>query len=125
MAVDAKLHLKVDGDQAVLPFHLSMARGAIDPVSDVRLVIEFYMIGDIKYSNPRDWGLRIEVPPLLHNLRVLGNNVLVTKETEAHRRNPGISRSVCIGMAKAATDLLVSGVDPMAEVDRLLGSERY
>jgi hypothetical protein len=122
VAVDAKLHLKVDGDQSVLPFHLSMARGAIDPVSDVGLMVEFNMIRDVKHSDPWDRGLRIEMPPLLDDLGMLGNDIPVTEEALSHRWNPGIPRAVDKRMAESATDLLIPGMDPMAEIDRLLGS---
>ena len=123
VAVDAKLHLKVDGYQTVLFFHLSMACGAIDLISDVGFMIEFHVIRDIKYSNPRDGGLRIEVPSLLHNLRMLGNNVLMTEKTEALRRDPGILRAVDKRMTESATDILVSSMNAMTEIDRLLGSD--
>jgi hypothetical protein len=90
----------------------------------MRLVIKLHMIRDVVDPHPGDRCLRVEVPPFLHDLRMLRNDGRVADETQSHGRNACILRSIHIGMTKAATDLLHSRVNPMAKIDRLFGADR-
>jgi len=56
----------------------------------MRLMVEFDVVRNIKDSNPGDRCLRVEVPPLLHDLRVLGDNRAVAEKTLLDRWNTGI-----------------------------------
>ena len=124
MAIDAETHFKIHRDQAIEFLHVTMALDTIHITANMRLVIEFDMIRNIKDSNPRYRCLCVEVPPLLHDLRVLRNNRAVAEKALLDGRNPGILRSVDKGVAESTTDLLDSCMDPMAEIDRLLRSNR-
>jgi hypothetical protein len=59
------------------------------------------------------------MPPLLHNLGMLRNDVLVAIETKVHGRDSGIVRSFHKRMTEPAVDLLDPRVHPVAEIDRL------
>jgi hypothetical protein len=124
MAIDAETHFKIHRDQAIEFLYVSMALDTIHLTANMRLVIEFDMIRNIKDSNPGYRCLRVEVPPLLHDLRVLRNNRAVAEKALLDGRNPGILRSVHKGVAESTTDLLDPCMNPMAEIDRLLRSNR-
>ena len=47
----------------------------------------------------------------------------MAEKTLFHRREAGVRRAFDEGMAEPAVDLLHSGMDPMAEIDRLLRAE--
>ena len=64
-----------------------MTADAIDVVLDVGLMIELDIVWNIKDTNPRHRRLRVIVPPLLHNLWMLGDDVLVAEQTLPHRGN--------------------------------------
>ena len=100
-----------------------MACGAIDLISNVGLMLEFHVVRNIENPHPWHGCLRIEMPSFLHNLGVLGNDISVAEEALGHRRNPSILRAVDKRVTESATDFLVTGMDPMAEIDRLPGSD--
>ena len=123
MAIDAETHFKIHRDQAIEFLHVTMTLDTIHLASNMQLIIEFDMIRNIKDSNPRYRCLRVEVPPLLHDLGVLRNNRAVAEKALLDGRNPGILRSVDKGITESTTDLLDPCMDPMAEIDRLLCSD--
>ncbi len=90
MAIDAETHFKIHRDQAIEFLYVSMALDTIQLTANMRLVIEFDMIRNIKNSNPGYRCLRVEVPPLLHDLGVLRNNRAVTEKALLDGRNTGI-----------------------------------
>ena len=124
MAIDAETHFKIHRKQAIEFLHLTMALDTIHLASNMRLVIEFDMIRNIKDSNPGDRCLRVKMPPLLHDLGVLSNNISMAEKALLDGRNPGILRSVDKGVAESTTDLLDPCMNPMTEIDRLLRSNR-
>ena len=123
VAIDAETHFKIHRDQTIEFLNVSMALDTIHLASNMQLVIEFNMIRNIKDSNPRYRCLRVEVPPLLHDLGVLRNNRAVAEKALLNRRNARILRSVHKGMTESTPDLLDACMDPMAEIDRLLCSD--
>jgi hypothetical protein len=62
---------------------------------------------------------------LLLDLRVIGNDVLVTVKAFFHRRYAWIGGAGHIGVAELALDLFHSCVDPVAERDRLLRAQVF
>jgi len=62
---------------------------------------------------------------LLFDLRVIGNNVLVTVKTFFHSGYPRVGGAVHIRVTELALDLFHSCVDPVAERDRLLRAEVF
>ena len=124
VAIDAETHFKIHRDQTIEFLNVSMALDTIHLASNMQLVIEFNMIRNIKDSNPKYRCLRVEVPPLLYNLGMLRNNRPVAEKALLDERNPGILRSVHKGVAESTTDFLDPCMNPMAEIDRLLRSNR-
>jgi hypothetical protein len=98
--------------------------GTIDLPPDVRLVIEFHIVGGVVNPHPRYRGLRVEMPSLPYNLGMLGDNIFVTKKTLAHRGDACVLRSVHVRMAEPAIDFLHTGMNPMTEIDGLFGADR-
>lgn len=119
VAIDAKAHFEILADQTVHFFHLAMTILAVKPRFEMRPVVEFHMVRNVKNPNPGHRRLRFQMPPLLHDLGVLGNDVLVAIETKVHGRDSGVMRPFDIGMTEAAVDLLDAGMHPMAEKNRL------
>jgi len=90
MTVYTESHLEVNWNQPVISLHVSMARYAIDPAPYVRLMVEFDMVRNIINPDPGDRGLCVIVPSFLHDLRVLGNDIGMTKKAQTHRRDAWI-----------------------------------
>jgi len=124
MAIDTETHFKIHRDQAIEFLYVTMALDTIHITANMRLVIEFDMIRNIKDSNPGYRCLRVEVPPLLYDLGVLRNNRAMAEKALLDGRNTGILRSVHKGVAESTTDFLDPCMNPMAEIDRLLRSNR-
>jgi hypothetical protein len=122
MAVNAKTHLEIERNQSIHLLHIPMACDAVDLLPDVWLVIEFNIIGNIEDSNPGHRCLRIIMPPLQNNLRMLWNNILVAEKTFVHRRDSSILGSSHKGVAETAIDFLYSYVNAMAKKDWLFCS---
>jgi hypothetical protein len=120
MAGDTKLHLKFYRHQAVHLFYFSVAVRTIDLSIDMGPVVEFYVIRYIVDPHPGDGGFGFPMPFLLHDLGMEGDDVLMAEETFADFGDPGIMRAVHKGMAEATVNLLHPGVNPMAEINRLL-----
>ena len=124
MAINAETHFKLHRDQTIKFLHVSVALDTIHLASNMRLMIEFDMIRNIIDSNPGHRCLRVEVPLLLDDLGMLGDNRAVAEKALLDRRNTGILRSVDKGVAESTTDFLDPSMDPMAEIDGLLRSNR-
>jgi hypothetical protein len=90
---------------------------------DVPLVIEHHVFGHVIDFYPRGGGLRVKIPMLLQDLRVLGNNILMTVQAFFHRRYSGKIRVSHIRVTELTLDLLDAVVHIVAEGDRLLGSD--
>ena len=120
MTVDAKFHLEVHRHETVHFLDLAVAVGTVEPGPDVGAVVEFHVVGHIIDAHPGNGGFGFQMPPLLYELGMVGDDVLVAVEALAHRRDPGVVRPVHIGVAEAAANFLYPGVNPMAEINRLL-----
>jgi hypothetical protein len=124
MTADAKAHLKFYGMQAIHVLHLPMALRAVQTGPfNVGKVIE---VNEIRHPENSDPGHRFFLPVMLLFLEDLGmmrNDVFMAEKTFFHGRKAGIQGSFDEGMAEPAVDLLHPGMDPMAEIDRLLRAE--
>ncbi len=126
VAVDAKPHLKIHLAQTIGGGHRPMAHGAIDLAPrNVGLMPELDIIRDTEDANPLHRLSGFVVLLLFHQLRVIGDDVLVAKKTLLHDGNTGVFGPVHKGMAETAVDLLDPSVYPMAEVDGLLGTDIF
>ena len=121
VTADAKPHLKVHGHQAIHGFNVPVAFDTIQtgPL-DMGKVVEKDEVGEPEDPDPGDRPLRFEMLPLLLNLRVLGDDVGMAKETFLHGGNPRIPRSLRKGMTEPTVDLFDPGMHPVAEKDGLL-----
>ena len=91
VASNAKAHLKIDGDEPVLSFNVSVALFAVDFVpAHMRPVMEINIIRRKENPNPGDRSSRLKVFELLLNFRVLRYDVLMAKETFLDRWNSGV-----------------------------------
>ena len=124
VAVYAECHLKVNLNQTVVFLHVAVACRAVDIGPNVGLVIKFHIVGNVVNLDPRYRGLRVQMPSLQYNLRMLGNDMGVTEKTLAHRRDARTLRPIDIGMTEATTDLLHPRMDPVTKIDRLFGADR-
>lgn len=123
MTVYTESHLKVNRDQPVIPLHVPVAGGAINAAPDMGLMTEFDMVGDVKDPDPGDRGQGIEISSLLHDFRVLGDDVGMTEEAEPYRRDAGVPGAFRVGMAESAADLFDAGMNPVAKKDGLLRAD--
>jgi hypothetical protein len=123
VAVHTETHLKINRDQTIILFNIPVARRAIDLVPDMGLVIKFDMIRDIIDSDPGDRGLGIIIFPLLHDFRVLRNDILMAEEAQTHGGDPCVFGAICEGMAEPAADLFRARMNPVAEINRLFGAD--
>ncbi len=87
------------------------------------LVIEKGMLRNVIDLHPWSGFPVIEIPVLLLDLGVFGNNVFMAVETLFHRRKSWISRVAHVRVAELTLNLFDAGMDPMAERDRLLGTD--
>jgi len=124
VTVHAERHLKVHLNQTIVLLHISVADGTINLPPNVRLMIEFHIVGDVVNLHPRHRGLRVQMPSLRYNLRMLRNDIGMTEKTLTHRRDACMLRPVHIGVAEPATDLLHARMHPVTEVDGLFGPDR-
>ena len=118
------------------PFHLQRLL-ALDPIHGfdravalltfktrfyVPFVSEMYEIGDVVNLDP---GYGLAFIPVTKNLLDLGFvrcNGPMTSDTFADTRNARRWRTIRVGMTHHARNLVVSGVDPVAEFYGLYGS---
>ena len=124
VAFDAETHLEIDRKEPVQRLYLSMTFGAVEfgPL-DMGNVAEEYKIRDPVNADPGHRLSLVKMLLFLHDLGMLGNDVLVAVETLLHGGNPGVGRALHPGMAEPAGDLLHPRMDPVTEVDGLLGAD--
>jgi hypothetical protein len=124
MAFDTELHLKINGAKAIHRRDVAMTPQAIyfSPLN-MRLVPEFYEIRDKVYAYPRNGNPLIQVLLFFHDFRMHRDNIFMAEEAFLDLRKSGMFGTLDIGMAKAAVDLLDPGMNPVAEIDRLTGSD--
>ena len=115
MTRDAESHFKGYTAYPVHCFNLSVTFAAVDLFFNVPLVFEENVFGKIESLLPGDRCCRVKIVMLFLDLRVIRNDVFMTVETFFNRWNPRMKRSIHIGVAESALDLLHPGVHPMAE----------
>ena len=90
VAVEAKAHFEILADKTVHFLHFAVAILAIKPGFEMGLVVEFYMVRDIKNPNPGHWRFCFQMLPFFHDLRMLRDDVLVAIEAKIHGGDSGI-----------------------------------
>jgi len=90
VASNAKAHLKIDGDEPVLSFNVSVALFAVDFVpTHMRPVMKVSVIRREENPNPGDRFFSKKILVFSHNLRMLWNDIIVTEKTFLNRRKSG------------------------------------
>ena len=121
VTADAKSHFKFYGPQAIHGLHLSMALRAVQTCPfDVGNVIEKNKARHPVNPYPGHRLFLLIMLLFLENLRMVRNDVLMAEKALLHWGQAGIRGAFDKGMAEPAVDLLYPGMDPMAEIDRLL-----
>ncbi len=119
----AEAHLKINGNKAVPAFDIAVTLCAIDLIpGNVWPMIEENIVRRKENTDPRNRFFCNKIFVLLHNLRMLGNDVQVAEKTFLHRWESSVLRTLHKRMAETAIDGFHSRMNPVTEIDRLLGS---
>ena len=100
-----------------------MTGRAVNAAEQVALVVEQHMLRHVEHLDPRRGGVRVVVGMLLENLGVIGDDVVVAVKAFFHRWYPRVVGALHIGVAEPTGDGLVTGMQAVAEGDRLLGTD--
>ena len=124
VACYAKAHLELDRLKPVLRLHVSVTVAAIKLLPEyMRLMPEKNKIWRVKNSFPRNRGVCLQVLLFNLDLRMIRNDVFMAIETLLDRWKPRVLRTLDIGMAEPAVDLLHPRMYAMAEVNWLNGPD--
>ena len=123
VTLHTKSHLEAKIREPILLLDLAVALFTGEPFADMPLMVEKHMLGYIKDLTPGRRGLGIEIVVLFSNLRVIGDNILMAKETLFHRRQAGEGGAHHIRVAKTAVNGLDTRMQPVAERDRLFWTD--
>ena len=121
MAVDAEGHV-VQGYVRFYFRHRSdipVALFAVDPLGNMRSMIEIHKVGDPIDLHPADRLLRLPRFADLDDLRLRCRHELMASHAGLHRRDVGIRSASCTAVTILAVDLVGPGMDRVAEGDRL------
>jgi hypothetical protein len=125
VTIDAKAHVDLDDrDNAIHRLYRTVTILAFDAGVDMRAMGEADEVGHRVYAVPLNFERRLRVigPRSRHRLDTItaaGNFVTVASDASRDRGNPRLRRSASISMAVLTWDLVDSGMDSMAERDRL------
>ena len=86
---------------------------------DVALMVEKHVFRYIVDFDPRRWCPGIEVAMFLFDPGIIGNDVIVAVQAFFHRGHSGKIRIVYVRMTEAALNVFHTGVDVVAEGNRL------
>jgi len=120
---DAKSHLKIDTLDSIHGLHRPVALLALNLTVDMALMIEQHVFGQVVDLPPRCRRFCIEVPMLLSNPGMIGDDKIVTVKTLFNRRNPGKIGTGYIRVAKLALYVFDAGMQSVAERDGLFRTE--
>ena len=105
MAIHTKSHLEAVTLEPMHGFHRPVALLAGNLLPYVPLMIEQYMLGEVVHPLPRSRHLVVEVPVLLFDPGMVGNDVLVTVQTLFHRWQSRVVGVAHIRVTVKALDL--------------------
>jgi len=120
---NAESHFESFPPNSIHGLDLSMAFLASDLLFDVSLMIEQDVFRNIEDFFPGCRRPGVKIFMFLLDPGVIGNDVFVTVQAFFNRGNSRINRPFHIRMAEAALDRLDTGMDPVAERDRLFGTD--
>ena len=126
MTVKAPPHRQIPHARDVLhPRHVAVALTACDARAEMRLVAEVDEAGKDVHALPGNRLAGFPVAAHLRDLRVVGIDEPVTSYAAFDRRDPRKRRPSRRGVTELAAQLVVAGVNGMAEIDRLAGCVRF
>ena len=119
MAINTESHLEAVTLEPVHGLHRAVALLTGDLLPYVALMIEQYVLREIVHPLP--WSRRpgVEVPMLLFDPGMVGDDVLVAVQALFHRRESRVIGIACIRVTVNALDLLYPHMNLMAERNRL------
>lgn len=120
---NAESHFESFSSNSIHGFDLSMAFFTLDFFFNMPLMIEENVFRDIEDLFPGGRRPGVKIFMFLLNPGVIGNDVFVTVQAFFNRGNSWMNRSFHIRMAEPTLDGLDTGMDPVAERDRLLGTD--
>ncbi len=115
MTCDTKTHLKIHAIDPVHGFHGPMALGATNLLFDMPFVIKEHVLGQIIGFSPRRGRPGIEIPVLLFDLGMVGNDIFMAIQALFHRRHTWMFGATYIGMTKLTLDELYTRMETVAE----------
>jgi hypothetical protein len=125
VARDAEAHFELRILEAIQGLYLTVTLFAKDLLLDVPFMVEKHVLRQIVHFDPGRRCLGIEIPVLLLDLRVIGDDVFVAVKAFFHRRDSWKAGAVHIGMTEFTLNLLHPCVDSVAEGDRLLRPKAF
>jgi hypothetical protein len=125
VALDAKLHIEILSPDAVHGFDSPMTFLTVNLFSDVTLVVEENVFGQIVGLLPRCRCPGVIIAVFLQNLRMIGYDVIMAVQAFLHRRQSRVIGPAHIWMAIETLYFLHSGVHPMTERNRLFDPEDH
>jgi hypothetical protein len=115
VAVHTKSHLEAVFLEPMHGFHGTVAFLAGNLLPYVPLMIGQYVLVEVVHPSPWSRRIVVEVPVLLLNPGMVGDDVLVTVQTFFHRREPRVIGIADIGVTVEALDLLYPHMNLVAE----------
>jgi ribosomal protein L36 len=122
VATQAPPHRQRRGlNSGIHPRHVAMTRLAGDAGQDVTLVCKPHKIGEIVHAEPRNRFLPFPVSEKLDDLRLVRRDGQVALGTALNRWNTSDRTATRVRVAQLTRNRIVSGMEAMAERDRLCG----
>jgi len=123
VASHAEAHLEIQGNKTVLAFDIAVTLRTIDLMpANVWPMMEENIVRRKEDPDPGDRFFRKKMFVLLHNLRMLRNDVQVAEKTFLDWWEPRVLRTVHKRMTETAIDGFDRRMNPVTEIDRLPGS---
>jgi len=123
MTFNAESHLESFSSNSIQGFDLSMAFLTFDFLFNMPLMVEQNVFRNVEDFFPGCRRPGVKIFMFLLNPGVIGDDVLVTVQAFFNRGDSRMNRPFDIRMAEPALDRLDTGMDPVAERDRLFGTD--
>lgn len=106
MTGDAEAHLKIHPFYPIHPFHGAVTHLTGRSLLYMPLVTEQDVFWEVVCFPPGRGGPGVEILVLFPDLRMIGDDIFMTKKTLLHWRNPRVIGPPSIGMTERALYLL-------------------
>lgn len=115
MTRDTKTHSKIHAFDPVHGFNCPMALGAGNLLFDMPFVVEDHVLGQIIGFSPRRGCPGIEIPVLLFDLGMVGNDIFMAIEALFHRGHTWMFGAPYIWMTELTLDKLYTRMEMVAK----------